>query len=140
MATRAFGLTPFLFARLHPDGVMSQRESCFCNMSAAYSCRHEETSHQSMDRACTSSNCRGLVSAAHLAHPRRCVLQANVEQLLGALPVHLLAVLVGRQAPGASANASGASAAAAGEPYTAVPAGANDKPAQDGASGLPAVY
>ena len=67
--------------------------------------------------------------------------QVNIEQLLGALPVHLLAVLVNRQAPGAaSADANGRTAATETEHGSAEPAGADVEPALDGPPALPAVY
>ena len=81
-------------------------------------------------------------AVAPLARPRvEDTLQVGVEQLLGALPLHLLAVLVGRQATGAaSAQSPGGPAAAGVEHSTASPAQPDQKPALDGRAALPAVY
>ena len=78
-----------------------------------------------------------------LAHRKTCemILQVHLEQLLGALPMHLLAVLLGRQAPDiAAARADSRPISADVEPAAAVPAGTDGQPPVDGLSGLPAAY
>jgi hypothetical protein len=74
-------------------------------------------------------------------------MQVNLEQLLGALPVHLLAVLLGRQAHGAAvATSNGAGEAVKAEPGTAAADaeplgnGSGGGEAHDGPLELPAVY
>ncbi len=65
-----------------------------------------------------------------------------MEQLLGALPIHLLAVLLERQAPAAAASGTADSRLTSVdvEPGTAEPAEAGRQPAPDGLSRLPAAY
>ena len=70
------------------------------------------------------------------------VLQVNVEQLLGALPVHLLAVLLGRQSATAAASMTADSRPTSADvkPSAAAPAEAGRQPALDRPEGLPAAY
>ena len=64
-----------------------------------------------------------------------------MEQLLGALPVHLLAVLLERQAPAATfVTGDSRPPSADAEPGSAAPAVTGGQPALDGGLKLPAVY
>ncbi len=69
-------------------------------------------------------------------------LQVNVEQLLGALPVHLLALLLGRQGPAAAASVTADSRPSSADPEagTAAPAEAGGQSAHDAPAKLPAAY